>query len=74
MFNVYNLILLVFKIYILRLFISIHLVWGGIVMSTKKGSYKIGRDARTDLFIPVNEAKRRKSTTVVETIKRTMKK
>lgn len=30
---------------------------------------KIGRDARTGLFIPVSEAIRRPSTTVVETIK-----
>jgi hypothetical protein len=30
---------------------------------------KIGRDARTGRFIPVNVAKRRPSTTVVETIK-----
>ncbi len=43
-------------------------------MSTKKGSYKIGRDARTGHFIPVKEANRRKSTTVVETMKRTKKK
>lgn len=31
---------------------------------------KIGRDARTGEFIPVKEALRRPSTTVVETIKR----
>ena len=31
---------------------------------------KIGRDARTGKFIPVKEAKRRKSTAVVETIKK----
>lgn len=31
---------------------------------------QIGRDAKTGRFIPVKEAKRRKSTTVVETIKR----
>ena len=31
---------------------------------------KIGRDVKTDRFIPVKDAKRRKSTTVVETIKR----
>ncbi len=47
---------------------------GGSAMSTKKGSYKTGRDARTGLFIPVREANRRKSTTVVETMKRTKKK
>ena len=40
-------------------------------MSTKKpGSHQIGRDARTGEFIPVKEAQRRPSTTVVETIKR----
>lgn len=39
-------------------------------MSTNKaGSHKIGRDARTGEFIPVKEAKRRPSTTVVETVK-----
>ena len=43
-------------------------------MSTKNGSYKIGRDARTGLFIPEKEANKRKSTTVVETMKRTKKK
>ena len=31
---------------------------------------KIGRDARTGKFIPVKEATKRPSTTVVETIKR----
>ena len=35
---------------------------------------KIGRDARTGKFIPVKEAERRKSTTVVETIKNPKKK
>ena len=39
-------------------------------MSGKKSSYKIGRDAKTGQFIPVKQAKRRPSTTVVETIKR----
>ena len=44
---------------------------GATVMSTKKpGSHQIGRDARTGEFIPVKEAQRRPSTTVVETIKR----
>lgn len=33
-------------------------------------SSKIGRDAKTGRFIPVKEAERRKSTAVVETIKR----
>lgn len=32
---------------------------------------KIGRDAKNGRFIPVNEAKRRKSTAIVETIKTT---
>ncbi len=37
----------------------------------KKGSrVKIGRDAKTGQFIPVKEAQRRKSTAVVETIKK----
>lgn len=36
----------------------------------KKGTTKIGRDARTGQFIPVDQAKRRPSTTVVETIKK----
>ena len=40
-------------------------------MVPKKGSAtKIGRDARTGRFIPVKEATRRPSTTVVETIKK----
>lgn len=33
------------------------------------GSHKIGRDAKTGEFIPVNTARRHPSTTVVETIK-----
>ncbi len=33
------------------------------------GSHKIGRDAKTGEFIPVNKARRHPSTTVVETIK-----
>lgn len=37
--------------------------------NNKAGSHKIGRDARTGEFIPVKEAQRRPSTTVVETIK-----
>jgi hypothetical protein len=40
-------------------------------MSNKKGTTtKIGRDAKTGQFIPVKEAERRKSTAVVETIKK----
>ena len=31
---------------------------------------QVGRDAKTGRFIPIKEAKRRKSTAVVETIKR----
>ena len=31
---------------------------------------QVGRDAKTGRFIPVKDAKRRKSTAVVETIKR----
>ena len=34
---------------------------------------RVGRDAKTGRFIPIKEAKRRKSTTVVETIKRSGK-
>lgn len=39
-------------------------------MGKKKKTVKIGRDARTGKFIPVKTAQRRKSTAVVETIKR----
>lgn len=40
-------------------------------MASKKGTtVQIGRDARTGEFIPVTEAIRRPTTTVVETIKR----
>jgi hypothetical protein len=38
-------------------------------MAAKQPSHKIGRDARNGQFIPVREAERRPSTTVVETIK-----
>lgn len=38
-------------------------------MSNKKTPHKIGRDAGTGQFIPVSEAVRRPSTTVVETIR-----
>lgn len=41
-------------------------------MGTKKDdttTFKVGRDAKTGEFIPVKEAQRRPSTTVVETIK-----
>ena len=40
-------------------------------MAQKKGTPgKIGRDAKTGRFIPVEEAKKKPSTTVVETINR----
>ena len=40
-------------------------------MGAKKGTeQKIGRDAKTGRFIPVEEAKRKPSTTVVETIRK----
>ena len=35
-----------------------------------KKTYKVGRDAGTGRFIPVDVAKRRKKTAVVETVKR----
>jgi len=38
-------------------------------MATKK-TFKVGRDAKTGQFIPVKEAVKRPSTTVVETIKK----
>ena len=39
-------------------------------MPKRKKTYKIGRDAKTGQFIPVNVAKRRKKTATVVTIKR----
>lgn len=36
----------------------------------KKGTVKIGRDAKTGEFIPVKTAKKRKATATVETIKK----
>ncbi len=39
----------------------------------KSNTYKVGRDAKTGQFIPVKEAKKRPSTTVVETIKKKKK-
>jgi len=39
-------------------------------MPTKGGTRKIGRDAKTGKFIPVREAEKRKSTSVVETLKK----
>jgi len=40
-------------------------------MAKKKTiSFKVGRDAKTGRFIPVKEARRRKKTAVVETIKK----
>jgi hypothetical protein len=38
------------------------------------GTRKIGRDAKTGEFIPVKEAQRRPTTTVIETIKTPPKK
>lgn len=38
-------------------------------MAPKPPSGKIGRDARTGQYIPVREAQRRPSTTVIETRK-----
>jgi hypothetical protein len=43
-------------------------------MAKKKDSRKIGRDAETGRFIPVEEAERRKKTAVVETIRKKSKK
>lgn len=40
------------------------------IVSKRKKTYKVGRDAGTGWFIPVSEALRRKKTTVVETVKR----
>ena len=37
---------------------------------SKKNKQQIGRDARNGQFIPVKEAQRRPSTTVIETVKR----
>ena len=39
-------------------------------MARKTKTVKIGRDAGTGRFIPVKEARRRKKTAVVETIKK----
>ena len=39
-------------------------------MAKKSQTSKIGRDAKNGRFIPVKEAKRRKSTAVVETIRK----
>ena len=40
-------------------------------MGAKKGAErKIGRDAKTGRFIPVEEAKRKRSTAVVETMRK----
>ncbi len=40
----------------------------------KSGTRKVGRDAGTGRFIPVDEARRRKKTAVVKTIKNPKKK
>ncbi len=39
-------------------------------MPQARKTYEIGRDARTGQFIPVEEAERRPSTTVVERMKK----
>lgn len=39
-------------------------------MAKRGSTFKVGRDARTGQFIPVKKAERRKSTAVVETIKK----
>lgn len=36
----------------------------------KKNTFKVGRDAKNGQFITVKEAERRKSTAIVETIKK----
>lgn len=38
--------------------------------TSKKDTFKIGRDAKTGLFIPVKKAKENPGKTVVETIKK----
>lgn len=44
------------------------------IVGKKSGStFKVGRDARTGKFIPVKTAQKRKSTAVVETMKRRKK-
>ena len=45
---------------------------GVIAVPNKPSTIQIGRDARTGTFIPVREAERRPSTTVVERITRPM--
>ena len=43
-------------------------------MASKKGSTRqVGRDAKTGRFIPVKDAERRKSTAIVQTIRRKAK-
>ncbi len=47
---------------------------GGDTMAKKKsgtsGTYKVGRDAKNGQFITVKQAERRKSTAIVETMKK----
>lgn len=43
---------------------------GGTKMASSKKTFKVGRDAKTGKFIPVKEAERRKSTAIVETVKK----
>ena len=47
---------------------------GGEAGHTRHTTIKVGRDARTGRFISCKEAERRKTTAVVETIKRRKKK
>ena len=39
-------------------------------MAKKNDSFKVGRDAKIGKFIPVKVAERRKSTAIVETMKK----
>mgnify|MGYP000474713636 CR=1 FL=1 len=41
---------------------------------SKSKTYKVGRDAKNGQFITVKQAERRKSTAVVETMRKTSKK
>lgn len=38
--------------------------------SSKTTTFKVGRDAKNGQFIPVKQAERRKSTAIVETVRR----
>lgn len=43
------------------------------IMTAKKKQFKVGRDAETGRFISIEEAERRKKTSVVETLKKKRK-